>query len=236
MLALIPARGGSVGLPGKNTKMLCDMPLIAYTIEAAKFSGIFERIIVSTDDEEIARVSLSYGAEVPFIRPEELATNEAKSMDVVIHTVEWLEEHELYSPDIVTVLQPTSPFRDAQTIRDAYDLFKFKNASRLVSLCETIEHFYWMYSLNDGYLSPVSETYQSGYRRQDLPKAYSLNGALYMGNRELIVREETYFGTDTIGFEMSRLKSVDINDILDFALAETIIERGMLHEQVELLK
>ena len=90
--------------------------------------------------------------------------------------------------------------------------------------------------MQDGFLSPVADTYQSGYRRQDLPRAYSLNGALYMGKREIIVREKTYFGADTAGFVMSRLKSVDINDMLDFALAETIIERGMLHEQVELLK
>lgn len=228
MMALIPARGGSVGLPGKNIRLLGGKPLIAYTIEAALHSKVFERVIVSTDNKEIANISTYYDAEIPFMRPLELATSEAKSMDVVFHALQWLELNEQYIPKIVTVLQPTSPFRDAQTIIEAYNLFKKQNASRLVSLKESDEHYYWMYSLCEGHLKPVSGEYCGG-RRQDLPPVYSLNGAIYMGERDFLVKEGSYLGPDTVGFVMPRFKSIDINDILDFSLAETVLERGLLH-------
>ncbi|MCF6154440.1 MAG: acylneuraminate cytidylyltransferase family protein [Candidatus Brocadia sp.] len=229
MIAIIPARGSSVELPGKNIRPLCGKPLIAYTIEAALQSKIFHRVIVSTDYRKIADISASYGAEVPFMRPEELATHEAKSMDVVIHAIQWLEQNENYIPDIVTLLQPTSPFRDSQTIVEAYALFKEHNASRLVSLKESDDHYYWMYSLCDRYLRPVSSVFHTGHRRQDLSNIYSLNGAIYMGKRDILMREKSYLGPDTVGFVMSRQKSIDINDILDFSLAEVILEKGLLH-------
>ena len=227
MLAVIPARGGSVGLPGKNIKLLSGRPLIAYTIEAAVESGIFSKVVVSTDDREIAAISAACGAEVPFIRPRELATDTANGMDVILHAVEWLKRNESYSPETLTLLQPTSPFRDARIIKEAHELFTNKKASRLVSLCETVEHHYWMYSLSEDRIVPVAGAYYSGCRRQDLPAAYSLNGALYMGRTEIIARERSFVGPDTIGFIMPRIRSVDINDIFDFMLAETILERGI---------
>jgi N-acylneuraminate cytidylyltransferase/CMP-N,N'-diacetyllegionaminic acid synthase len=230
MLAVIPARGGSVGLPGKNIRLLGGKPLIAHTIEAAVESGVFNKVLVSTDDPAIAEVSLSYGADVPFMRPPELATNEAKGLDVLVHAVEWLKQNEHYTPEIITLLQPTSPFRDSRTIIEAYDLFRKENAARLVSLCEAVEHYYWMYSLGEGRIAPVADAYYSGHRRQDLPKAYSLNGALYMGRLDTVMKEMSFVGKDTLGFVMTRIRSVDINDVLDFSTAELILERGMLNE------
>ncbi len=228
MLALIPARGGSVGVPGKNIRPLGGKPLIAYTIEAARQSKIFNRVIVSTDQREIADISAYYGAEVPFIRPKELSTNEAKSMDVVFHALQWLEQNEKYVPEVVTLLQPTSPFRDAQAIIEASELFKTVHATRLVSIKESAEHYYWMYSICEERIRPVSGKFHRG-RRQDLPKAYTLNGAIYMGKSNILVKEKSYLGHDTVGFVMSRSKSIDIDDMFDFFIAETMLEKGLLY-------
>ncbi|MDN3513523.1 MAG: acylneuraminate cytidylyltransferase family protein [Candidatus Brocadia sp.] len=229
MIAIIPARGGSVGLPGKNIRPLKGKPLIAYTIEAARKSKIFTRVIVSTDQREIADVSAFYGAEVPFMRPKELATNDANSMDVVFHALQWFEKHENYIPEVTTLLQPTSPLRDAQTIVEAYELFTTRRAARLVSLKESDEHYHWMYSISGERLRPLSGNFHGG-RRQDLPIVYSLNGAIYMGKSSLLLKDKSYLGPDTVGFVMSRSKSIDIDDIVDFFVAETILEKGLLHD------
>jgi CMP-N-acetylneuraminic acid synthetase len=225
MLAIIPARGGSVGLPGKNILPLCGIPLIGYTIRAAVDSGIFDKIIVSTDDEQIAKVSRSFGADVPFLRPRELATSEAKSMDVHFHALEWLKEKLKYIPDNLTVLQPTSPLRDASTIRKAYQMFKDCNAKRLVGVSESKDHFYWTFSLDNKKLSPLSGKFHLNLRRQDLPKSYTVNGSIYIGELQTLLQEGDFLGPDTIGFIMPRIKSVDIDDIVDFNLAETLLEK-----------
>ena len=228
MLAIIRARGGSVALPWKNIRPLGGKPLIAYTIEAARQSKIFNRVIVSTDQKEIADISAFYGAAIPFMRPKELSTNETKSIDVVFHALQWLEQNEKYVPEIITLLQPTSPFRDAQTIIDAYELFKKEHAARLVSLKESGEHYYWMYSLCEDRIRSVSGKYHHG-RRQDFSKVYTLNGAIYMGKSNILVKEKSYLGHDTVGFVMPRSKSIDIDDMFDFFIAETMLEKGLFY-------
>ena len=231
MLAIIPARGGSVGLPRKNIRPLCGTPLIGYTIKAALESGIFDKIIVSTDDEQIAKVSKLFGAEVPFIRPKELATNEAKSMDVNFHALKWLKENLDYVPENVTVLQPTSPLRDAPTIKEAYKMFNDSNAKRLVGVSESNDHLYWTFSLENKKLSPLSGKFHLNLRRQDLPKSYTVNGSIYIGELRTLLKEGDFLGPDTVGFIMPRIKSVDIDDIVDFHLAEVLLKKVMRYDR-----
>jgi CMP-N-acetylneuraminic acid synthetase len=233
MLAVIPARAGSKGLPGKNLKNLGGKPLIAYTITEARESGVFDKVIVSTEDETIAGVAASYGAEVSFRRPAELATDEAASMDVVLHAVNWLERNEDYTPEVVTVLQPTSPLRKAQAISQANSLFNEKKAHRLVSVKRAEDHHFWFFHLEQAQLRPVLGKFSSRLRRQDLSDVYTVNGAIYMARRETLLREKSFFGTDTVGFVMSRIESLNIDDAFDFLIAEMVLEKGLAGNMVE---
>lgn len=137
VLAIIPARGGSKGLPGKNIKELCGKPLIAWSIEQAKSCSDIDRIVVSTDNEEIAEVAKKYGAEVPFIRPAELANDTASTIDVIFHATNWFKEHKDYRSEYILLLQPTSPLRIAEDIEGTVQMLKDKNARAVVSVCET---------------------------------------------------------------------------------------------------
>jgi N-acylneuraminate cytidylyltransferase/CMP-N,N'-diacetyllegionaminic acid synthase len=142
IIALVPARGGSKGLPGKNVLPLLGKPLIAWTIEQAKACSYIDRVMVTTDDDGIAAAAREFGADVPFKRPAHLATDAAKSLDVVLHALDWLEAHgDRY--DLLVLLQPTSPLRTAGDIGGALDLFISKNAGAVVSVCETDHHPYW---------------------------------------------------------------------------------------------
>src|SRR5690606_22892236 len=149
--AIIPARGGSKGLPGKNVKLLNGKPMIAYTIEAALNSKSISRVIVSTDDIAIAEVAKSYGAEVPFMRPVDLATDDAKSIDVYTYTIKRLEKEEDILIREIIVLQPTSPFRTAQHIDEAIELYLEKKADSVISYCNEHHPIFWhKYIKEDG--------------------------------------------------------------------------------------
>ena len=146
ILGLIPARGGSKGLPRKNIKLLLGKPLIAWTIEQALASKYLDKVVVSTDDEEIAKISKKYGAEVPFIRPKELATDKTKGIDVVLHTIRWMEENGK-SYDFLMLLQSTSPLRTFEDMDKAIELLFLKKAKAIVSVCEVEHHPYWSNTL-----------------------------------------------------------------------------------------
>ena len=141
ILGVITARGGSKGIPGKNIKLLAGKPLISYTIEAAKKSGVFDRLILSTDDESIARVAKDYGCDVPFMRPKDLAEDKTAHLPVLQHAVNWLKENENYSPDAVMILQPTAPLRQDFHIKEATELFFRSGADSVVSVSEIPQHF-----------------------------------------------------------------------------------------------
>src|SRR3989344_1664495 len=141
VLGIITARGGSKGIPGKNIKPLLGKPLIAYTIESAKTSGVFDRLILSTDDAEITRVAKEYGCDVPFMRPTELAEDKSAHLPVMQHAVRWLKENENYSPDYVMILQPTSPLRQPFHIQEAVDLILRTKADSVLSVAEVPEIF-----------------------------------------------------------------------------------------------
>ena len=223
MLAVIPARGGSKGVPGKNIKDLNGKPLIAYTIEAAVSSGIFERTIVSTDSREIADVAVSYGAEVPFLRPADISGDLVSSDDVILHALAYFEQHgALYKE--VCKLQPTSPMRNGKHLQEAYRLFCERRADFLVSVCECEHSPLWAGTIGDD-LSLDDFISEEAKRacRQDLPIYYRLNGAIYMGKVEQFCVNQSFLGKNSVAYIMSQEDSVDIDSQLDFELAKIMM-------------
>lgn len=223
MLAVIPARGGSKGVPGKNIKDLNGKPLITYTIEAAVSSGIFERTIVSTDSREIADVAVSYGAEVPFLRPADISGDLVSSDDVILHALAYFEQHgALYKE--VCKLQPTSPMRNGKHLQEAYRLFCERRADFLVSVCECEHSPLWAGTIGDN-LSLDDFISEEAKRacRQDLPIYYRLNGAIYMGKVEQFYVNRSFLEKNSVAYIMSQEDSVDIDGQLDFELAKIMM-------------
>lgn len=218
-IAIIPARGGSKRLPGKNIKLLAGKPMIAWTIEAALESGVFDHVFVSTDSEEIANVSRDFGAEVPFIRPASLATDEATTDDVVTHLVEWFERHYDHSVTTVAILQPTSPLRNAEHIRDAAELKNKKSARAVVSVCKLEYAIQFCNKLApdgamDGFIKPDNIK-----RTQELEPCYRLNGAIYLFGRSYVGKLDEIYSKGTYAYEMKSILSIDIDTKQDFDLA-----------------
>lgn len=221
--ALIPARGGSKRLPRKNVKLLGDKPLIAWSIEAALASKYIDRVIVSTDDDEIKQVSEQYGAEVPFLRPEHLSNDHATSFDVIKHSIRFVrldQENEL-----IVLLQPTSPLRLVSEIDAALEFFLTKNAKGVVSISETEHSPMWSNTLpENGCMSDFIRPEVQGKRSQDLPKFYRLNGSIYIYEiLTLLEKGHIFFNENVYGFETSLETSVDIDTALDFKIAEGIL-------------
>lgn len=224
ILAIIPARAGSKGLPGKNIRNLAGKPLLSWTIDAAKVSQYIDTVTVNTDSVEIAKVSQEYGAQVPFLRPDELATDSASSYDVIIHALNWYAEQEILF-DLVLLLQPTSPLRTARDIDRAIELFFDKKAQAIVSVCPCDHHPWWANSLPDsgnmeGFLR--SEILQTN--RQGLPPHYRLNGAIYLAEIDFLRKNGSFFGPATYALRMSKEHSVDIDDTVDFHMAEFFLD------------
>jgi CMP-N,N'-diacetyllegionaminic acid synthase len=230
VLAIIPARGGSKGLPGKNIKELCGKPLIAWSIEQALGCSNVDRVVVSTDDDQIANISKKYGAEVPFKRPTELAGDTASTISVVFHTIDWLREHEDYLPEYILLLQPTSPLRAAADIEGAIQTLKDKDARAIVSVCETDHHPWWSNILpGDGNMKDFISSEILNKRRQDLPLFYRVNGAIYLAEMDYLQEHNEFLGPATFAYEMPKNRSVDIDSELDFKLAAWVMEKEKLY-------
>lgn len=224
MLAIVPARGGSVGLPGKNIKLLDGKPLIAYTILAALNCKEISRVVVSTDNKEIANVAMKYGAEVPFMRPDFLSTNEARSIDVIKYTIERLEREENAIYNEFTLLQPTSPFRTSLDISNSIALFKTKNADSVISCCQEHHPIKWHKYLDKfGRFEDIFDIELGN--RQDQRVSYYPNGAIYIFKKELI-ETENYYSSKSFAYVMDRNNSVDIDTIDDFEYAEWLFYKN----------
>lgn len=226
MLAVIPARGGSKGLPGKNIKILDEKPLIAYTIEAALLSKVIDRVIVTTDDEQIAKISRQYGAEIPFIRDKELATDYSSAIDVYIDAVNRLGEE--YKKFPFMVLLPTAPFRTSQHIDEAYEIFQKGSAKTLISVVQAPVPVSWYLSIDrNGYLFSEGYGVKSGnvLNRQINEAYYVPNGAIYILDYDLLLEKRTYYCERTISYIMNKKDSIDIDTIEDFEYAEFIIQK-----------
>ena len=226
ILGLIPARGGSKGLPRKNIKPLLGKPLIAWTIEQALASKYLDKVVVSTDDEEITKISKKYGAEVPFMRPKELAEDNAKGIDVVLHAMDWVKENDTRKQyDLIMLLQPTSPLRTKEDIDKAIELLFLKEAKAIVSVCEVDYHPLWSNTLpEDGCMKNFIRQEIMNKNRQELPLFYRLNGAIYLAYCDYIKEQKSFFGEKTFACIMARERSIDIDNEIDFKLTEILIK------------
>jgi len=230
ILALIPARGGSKGVPGKNIRPLNGHPLIAYSIKACLDSGIVDRCMVSTDSREIAEIAEQYGAEIPFLRPAELAQDASPDQPVFVHALDWLQKHEGYQPDFVLHLRPTCPFRTPEDSRNVVKLWKDSgcDAVRSVSLVDAISHPYWAFVENAEGLGEyftndpeIQEKY--GSSRQLLPPVYKAHGRIDAYTPESIFSSDDMLGEKLKLYIVS--DTVDIDTVDDFEYAEFLLAR-----------
>jgi len=209
VLAIIPARGGSKGVKNKNIREVGGKPLINWTIEAGFGSKYIDRMILSSDDQKIISVAENVGCEVPFVRPNFLSTDEAKSIDVVLHAVDLVAEEF----DIIVLLQPTSPLRTSDDIDGALNKFIDTDAQAVVSVSEVDKSPYWMYKLQapGDRIQPVIDLKNSPLRRQDAPECFALNGAVYVIDSKILKSEQSFIPEDTRAFVMSQRSSLDID-------------------------
>ena len=220
VLAVVPARGGSKGIPGKNLVLLCDKPLLQWTIEAAQNSRYVDRLVLSSDDEMICNLGQQLGCDVPFKRPKILASDDAVTVDVIKDTV-----YRLPGFDIVIVLQPTSPLRKSEDIDECLRMLVEKNYCSLASITKVKDHPFLAYKTSaDGFLEPFVESRAGlSLRRQDLPEAYVLNGAMYAVETNWFISKLALVSDETGGFVMPSERSVDIDDWADLAIAENLL-------------
>lgn len=220
VLAVIPARGGSKGIARKNIREVFGKPLIAYTIEEAGKSLYIDRLVVSTDDPEIALISKQWECDVPFLRPRELALDDTPGIAPVLHLLENLPE----KYDIVVLLQPTSPLRSVKDIDECIKYLIQCNAPSCVTLVEPTKSPYWMYVVDDkGQLLPLLNGHWD--RRQDLPPAYVLNGAVYVANVDNILQTKSFISEGTLSYIMPRERSIDIDNEMDLKYFEIMLQR-----------
>lgn len=224
VLGIIPARGGSKGLPGKNIRVLGSMPLIAHTIKAAKESNYLDRIIVTTDDLDIKEVCLQYGAEVPFLRPTELASDDTPTIDAILHCVRYMDSEFNYKPDYICILQCTTPLRTSEDIDGCITKCINSTFDACISVCEAESNPYWMKVFDKEKLNSLISQETTVLSRQALPKVYQLNGAVYVIRTEELLSQLNIHIDNTTGYTMPTIRSVDIDDELDFLLAETILK------------
>ena len=222
VLGLILARGGSKGIARKNIRNLCGKPLIAWSIEIAQNADSVEKVVVSTDDEEIAEIAQKYGAEVPFLRPAELAQDDTPSMAPVLHALEQLPKFEM-----ILLLQPTSPLRTTTDIDGIFKMCQERKAPAAVSICESSKHPNWMFSCsNDGKLSPFTDN-PIAMRRQDLDKIYTLNGSLYLAKTDWIQDNRSFLSPETVGYLMPPERSLDIDTMFEWSLVEFLMSKNL---------
>jgi CMP-N,N'-diacetyllegionaminic acid synthase len=226
VLGLITARGGSKGIPGKNIRMIGGKPLIAWSINAALASVKIKRLIVSTDAPEIAEVALHFGAEVPFLRPAALALDNSPHLDVVLHALDWLKANG-ESFDYVMLLQPTSPLRLSEDIDSAINVAVASLPAAVISVNELHQHPYFTRVMDDdGVLSPLIPMKELEYpRRQDLPPAYYINGAIFLNQVDSLRNDRTFYPSGAKGFLMPAERSWQIDTDLDIAVVAAILNQ-----------
>lgn len=233
VLGVITARAGSKGIPGKNTRPLAGRPLLAYTCEAATASGVFDRIIISTDDERAAAIAREAGCEVPFMRPAELSRDDTPHLPVMQHAAAWLRDHQQYNPAWTMILMPTSPLRRPADIVECVKRARTGGVDAVVSVDEVPSHYNPMRMLTvaaDGSARlfiggrPVRER---PVRRQDLPPAWVLNGAVYLFRTALLFDEPaSLYGDRVAAYVMPRPYGLNIDEPADWAAAEALIGGG----------
>ena len=221
VMALIPARGGSKGIKNKNIKELNGLPLIAHTIKQAKKVECLDEIIVSTDDDQIKKTAIMYGAKVPFRRPAVLSHDTATNLDVTAHALENIK------CDMVVILQPTSPLRKTKDIYNSIKLLFEKNIQAVISVCK-VKNYAYSFRLNKSNIILDANTINKvSTNRQDHNEYFTVNGAIYAAYSNFFMRKRTFFTDSTYAFEMPFSRSVDIDDMNDWVLAEKLIKIGL---------
>ncbi|MDR0138028.1 acylneuraminate cytidylyltransferase family protein [Metabacillus idriensis] len=227
ILAIIPARGGSKGVPGKNIRPLAGKPLLAWTIEEAKKSRYIDRLVLSSEDSEIIEAARRYGCEVPFIRPKELALDQSSNAEVILHSLQHLDGY-----DWVMQLQPTSPFRSANDIDQCIEHCIKKMADACISVTGTEKSPFWMYFMDqEAKLKKVIDSNKIAMNRQELPDVFSVNGAIYLAKCDWFKRNKSFLSKETIGFKMPKERSLDIDTEWDFRIATLIKNDQNLGEE-----
>lgn len=217
VLAIIPARGGSKGVPGKNIRVVAGKPLIAWTIEAAKKSKYLDRLILSSEDPEIIKVAEKWGLEVPFVRPTELAQDDTPGIDPVLHALT-----ELSNYDYMVLLQPTSPLRTAEDIDRCIERCLDLKAPSCVSVTEPDKSPYLMYTLEGQNIRPLM-TGDFFACRQEIPKVLALNGAVYDAQVDWLRNKKAFVGEETAAYEMPKWRSIDIDEKFDLMVANYLL-------------
>jgi CMP-N,N'-diacetyllegionaminic acid synthase len=224
LIAIIPARGGSKRLPNKNILQLTGKPLIAWTVEAALSSDYIDKVIVSTDSQKISQIAQNYGADSPFLRPPNLSTDTASTLDVVYHALTYFNN----DYDYVMVLQPTSPLRTSNDIDNAIRLFS-SDIKSVISVCEVDHSPLWSNTLPENHsMENFLSAEVNNKRSQDLPTYYRLNGAIYASEIEYLKNHEGFYGDKTIAYVMARESSVDIDNAIDFKLCDILLKDRVL--------
>ena len=223
ILAIIPARGGSKRLPGKNIRILRGKPLIVWSIDAAKDIPEICDIRVSTDDPATAEVCAEAGALVPWLRPEELATDTARSIDACLHALDWYES-ERGSVDGLLLLQPTSPYRSPQTIKSGMALFHEYDGRPVIGVSPAKAHPMWCFKVEGDTMRPFLDEGGLTLRSQDLPAAYVANGVFYLATPSCLRARRSFYGEDTVPLMIdSQQEAIDIDTEWDWTLAERIL-------------
>jgi CMP-N-acetylneuraminic acid synthetase len=229
ILGLIPARGGSKGIPRKNIKLLCGKPLLQYTAEAALGAAGLSRVVLSTEDEEIAQVGRNCGLDVPFIRPPDLAQDKTPTLPVVQHALRWLADHgDIF--EAVCLLQPTNPLRTPDVIDNCIELFISKKADTVVTVLPVPHEYnpHWVYFQDDGgQLHLATGEKDPIPSRQSLPPAFHREGSVYLTKADIVLERNSLYGDRLIGYPLSYEESVNIDTAEDWARAEAILKTRM---------
>lgn len=226
-LAIIPARGGSKRIPKKNICLLDGRPLIAWTIESALNCPFIDRVIVSTESEEIREISRMHGADAPFLRPKQLAQDDTPDLPVYRHVVSWLWENDGYYPDSVAWLRPTAPLRTTEDIKIPIGMLASTGADCVRSVTEVEHHPYWMKNLEGDRLVPfiAGKDEHTYFQHQLLPTVYRLNGAVDITRCQQVMERNVLYGDDMRGYPMPLIRSIDIDTELDWAMVELLLQQ-----------
>ena len=226
ILAIIPARSGSKGIKNKNIKIIKKKPLLYWIGKAAKQSRLIDKIIVSTDSLKIKGICQNYNLEVPFLRPKKISKDNSKSVDLIFHAINFFKKKNLFF-DYVILLEPTSPFTTAKDIDDAIEqLYKKRNqADAIVGVSENINrHPIYNFKIKqNGKIKPYKKRFSTA-RRQELEKLYFLDGSLYISKIDKLIKDKTFYHNRTLGFITKKWKSIEVDDITDFIIAESIFK------------
>ena len=227
ILVIIPARGGSKGIKDKNIINICGKPLIQYSIDPSlelKKLGLVDKVIVSTDNYEIAEISKKLGVEVPFLRPDNISGDEAKSIDFILHAINFYEKLNIQF-DSILLLQPTSPLRDVTLLKDAIRLFEANNSDSLISCYneEYINDLVMYKSVNSSYLEPLNNNHNKGLRRQDHGNVFVRNGAIYLTKVSYIKETHQIISDKPLLIEMKKSQSINVDSLEDVEILKRII-------------